>query len=142
MESKTTKLPRGIRNNNPLNIRVGNNWKGEVSVNTDGAFEQFQTIRMGMRAGLKLLRNYISGWDGKRVPVKTVDAIIRKWAPPSENATKKYLDTVVAHSGLARQEIMYPNDKQKICKLAQAMMFVECGQESSIKDWMIAWDLM
>jgi hypothetical protein len=33
--------PRGIRNNNPLNIRIGNDWQGERKPNTDGAFEQF-----------------------------------------------------------------------------------------------------
>ena len=37
--------PRGIRNNNPLNIRVGNNWQGERKPNTDGAFEQFTTMQ-------------------------------------------------------------------------------------------------
>jgi hypothetical protein len=39
-------LPRGIRNNNPLNIRLNpdNRWQGRVSpkLNSDGAFEQFQ----------------------------------------------------------------------------------------------------
>ena len=32
------KTPRGIRNNNPLNIRVGNNWEGVVSQPTDHTF--------------------------------------------------------------------------------------------------------
>ena len=38
--------PRGIRNNNPLNIRLNpdNRWQGRVPPkhNSDGAFEQFQ----------------------------------------------------------------------------------------------------
>ena len=33
------KVPRGIRNNNPLNIRKGNNWQGERHPQTDPAFE-------------------------------------------------------------------------------------------------------
>ena len=41
------KIPRGIRNNNPLNIRVGNNWKGEVSQPTDHTFEQFTEMKWG-----------------------------------------------------------------------------------------------
>ena len=37
-----TTLPRGYRNNNPLNIRYSRNntWIGKVTPNTDGAFEQ------------------------------------------------------------------------------------------------------
>lgn len=44
-------LPRGIRNNNPLNIKIGNDWKGEVP-NTDGTFEQFESMEYGLRAEL------------------------------------------------------------------------------------------
>ena len=36
-------LPRGIRNNNPLNIRKGCNWKGERHPQTDKAFEEFES---------------------------------------------------------------------------------------------------
>ena len=39
-------VPRGIRNNNPLNIRKGNNWKGERPNQTDKAFEEFETMQM------------------------------------------------------------------------------------------------
>ena len=42
---------RGYRNNNPLNLRISNNaWKGKIpaSQNTDGAFEQFQTMAKGL----------------------------------------------------------------------------------------------
>ena len=48
-------LPRGIRNNNPLNIRLNpeNRWQGRVSpkLNSDGAFEQFHDPVMGARSG-------------------------------------------------------------------------------------------
>ena len=46
--STNPNLPRGYRNNNPLNIRyvAGNNWKGKVYPNTDrnNTFEQFVNI--------------------------------------------------------------------------------------------------
>ena len=39
-------IPRGYRNNNPLNIRISSsNWLGKVSPNTDGPFEQFSDIK-------------------------------------------------------------------------------------------------
>ena len=70
------KLPRGIRNNNPLNIRKGNNWKGEVSSSTDGEFEQFVSMQMGIRAGFKILKNYMTGYGGrvKHLPIFTISS--------------------------------------------------------------------
>jgi hypothetical protein len=54
-----TILPRGIRNNNPLNIRLNpdNRWQGRVPPkhNSDGAFEQFEDPIMGLRAAAVLL---------------------------------------------------------------------------------------
>ena len=54
-----TMLPRGIRNNNPLNIRLNpdNRWQGKVPPkhNSDGAFEQFHDPIMGLRAAAVLL---------------------------------------------------------------------------------------
>ena len=44
--------PRGIRNNNPLNIRrsPGQTWQGECPVQTDKAFVQFRSMKWGIRA--------------------------------------------------------------------------------------------
>ena len=78
--SKQKRIPRGIRNNNPLNLRVGNNWKGEVSQPTDHTFEQFTEMKWGVRAAFIVLRNYI-----KRHKLNTVRKIISRWAPANEN---------------------------------------------------------
>ena len=59
MTTGKKRIPRGIRNNNPLNLRVGNNWKGEVSQPTDHTFEQFTEMKWGVRAAFIVLRNYI-----------------------------------------------------------------------------------
>ena len=54
--------PRGLRNNNPGNIRNSDatDWKGEVkpSQKKDNAFEEFGTMAHGYRALIKLLQNY------------------------------------------------------------------------------------
>ncbi len=56
-----TNLPRGYRNNNPLNLRISSSsWLGKVADNTDGVFEQFSDIRYGYRAAIKTIRNYIT----------------------------------------------------------------------------------
>ena len=57
----TEKLPRGLRNNNPGNIRNSNSvkWQSEVDAanKKDFTFEEFKDRASGYRALLKLLRN-------------------------------------------------------------------------------------
>lgn len=87
-------VTRGIKNNNPFNIRRGdNNWLGKVpySSSTDKEFEQFKTMRYGIRAGIILFKNYIKkGYD-------TPYRILRRFAPPSENDVVSYLKFLCYH---------------------------------------------
>ena len=116
-------LPRGIRNNNPLNIRIGNVWLGEVPNPTDKEFEQFVSMFYGLRAGFILLRRYI-----RRYHLTTVPEIISRWAPSSENNTVKYIDTVCQLSGIAPDTQMKYEDEETLVNLVDAMILVECGQ--------------
>ena len=52
--------PRGIRNNNPGNIRHGQNWQGlnPEGRNIDPAFCVFKSPVFGIRALAKVLMNY------------------------------------------------------------------------------------
>ena len=120
MSSKTT--PRGIRNNNPLNIRVGNNWQGERRPNTDGVFEQFQTMQYGYRAAFKLLKTYMGKYR-----CHTIRQIIHKWAPPRENDTNAYVKRVAGISKLNPDVIIAFWHKQTMIDLAYAMTIVENG---------------
>ena len=78
LEDKKKIVPRGIRNNNPLNIVKGQNWKGERHPQTDRRFEEFESMQYGIRAGFKLLRNYITGFNGLTSKINTIDTIIKK----------------------------------------------------------------
>lgn len=120
--------PRGIRNNNPLNIRKGNNWKGERQNQTDKSFEEFVSMEYGIRAGFVLLRNYITGYSGKTTPFDTVRKIVKRWAPPSENATQKYIDFVAKDMNVSPDTKISFKDKKTMVSLVNAMIFVECGQ--------------
>lgn len=81
---------RGIRNNNPANIRRGCNWKGMAKVQTDREFCQFYTMTWGVRALLVTLRTYVV-----KHHLHTVREIITRWAPPSDgNNTEKYIEYV------------------------------------------------
>lgn len=122
------KIPRGIRNNNPLNIRVGASWKGLRPEQTDKEFCQFTSMVYGLRAAHKLLRNYITGFDGHRRPADTLEQIINKWAPPKENKTSEYLAFVCRSTGLHPRERVHYLDRKIMCDIVSAMANVECGQ--------------
>lgn len=121
-KSSSTIVPRGIRNNNPLNIRIGNTWLGEVARPTDSDFEQFVAPVYGLRAAFCILRRYIRRY-GKNTP----EAIIRTWAPSSENDTEKYITVVCHRAQLQRDQYIDFFDKVTMCKLVKAMAFVETG---------------
>jgi hypothetical protein len=98
-----TMLPRGIRNNNPLNIRLSpdNRWQGRVPprLNSDGAFEQFQDPIMGLRAAAVLL---IRHYDRRHLD--TIRKLVEVWAPPNENDTESYARRVAKASGFGIDE--------------------------------------
>lgn len=132
-------LPRGYRNNNPLNVRknAANAWKGKVVPGTDSAFEQFITIAYGYRCALYLLRKYIGQGNN------TIRKIITKWAPPSENNTSAYIGHVAGRSGISADALIDRNDREKLCKIAYAMAWVENGYPpSSMDDIYQGWNLL
>lgn len=142
MNKVKIKEPRGIRNNNPLNIRKGSSWKGERPVQTDPAFEEFISMEYGIRAGLRLMRNHINGFKGTRPKMNTLKKLISVWAPPSENATTNYVDFVASHVGLSSSAILDPNDRVQMCCIARAMAYVECGVWIDPEKFNSAWYLM
>lgn len=121
-------VPRGIRNNNPLNIRKGNNWKGERPNQTDKAFEEFESMEMGVRAGFYLIRKYMSGYNGLTEKFNTIEKIIRRWAPASENDTQAYIDTVAKKTGISPRLKLSFQSKRQMVDIVAAMIEVECGQ--------------
>lgn len=78
---------RGIRNNNPANIRRGCNWQGLAKKQTDKEFCQFVSMTWGVRALLVTLRTYVV-----KHKLHTIREIIHRWAPPEDgNATDRYI---------------------------------------------------
>lgn len=122
------RIPRGIRNNNPLNIRIGNTWLGERPNPTDPAFEEFVSMKYGYRAAFLILRRYI-----RRYKKDTVPAIISTWAPSSENNTQKYIDVVCAKMGIQPDFKIDFDDEETMIGLIKAMAEVECGQTMPIE---------
>ena len=82
--------PRGIRNNNPLNIRhSADQWQGAREEQKDKSFVQFKTMAYGYRAAWKTLQSYYNRFCAQSRAF-TVRNIIGRWAPPKENDTEAY----------------------------------------------------
>ena len=116
MKSKTS---RGIRNNNPLNIRFTRPhlWLGQTE-GTDKEFCTFRSMEWGLRAGLYLLTKYHSQYG-----LHTVKAIISRWAPPSDgNDTASYIREVTNNMGGIGN---LPRMMNSLYKLARGMCRVE-----------------
>lgn len=111
---------RGIRNNNPGNIRVSKDqWEGMTG--DDGAFVTFDSPESGVRAlGKNLLSYGRQGYD-------SIEKIINRWAPPNENDTQAYIDSVVAATGIPATQSLDLSDPDTLSSLAQAISFHETG---------------
>lgn len=125
-----SKLPRGYRNNNPLNIdyynssgQKANDWKGQIGVEPEGRFSQFRDLVYGYRAALVLLRGkgYINGGRD------TIRMIITKFAPNNENYTDSYIANVSRMTGINPDEKISLNDKDKLTRIVYAMSIIENG---------------
>lgn len=92
----TPALPRGIRNNNPGNIRhSAANWVGIAPQQNDPSFLTFDTPEHGIRAIARILVNYQTHHH-----LHTTREIINRWAPPSENLTDAYIHAVATAAGV------------------------------------------
>ena len=114
-----SKEPRGIRNNNPLNIRrnPANQWQGLRPVQADKLFCQFTAMKWGLRAAIRLMENYI------RRGAQTPRQIISRWAPPSENNTSGYITQACQRAGLDPDfPVLFWADLRKLIK---AMSWIE-----------------
>lgn len=117
---------RGIRNNNPGNIRWGDEWKGLVpeTQRTDKSFCQFKAPEFGIRAMIIILRNYQSKYG-----LKTITGIIKRWAPPNENDTQAYIRSVAQATGTDADKPIDLTDSRKLFPLLQAIIKHENGTQ-------------
>jgi len=117
-----TNQPRGIRNNNPLNIRynVANDWQGQTG--SDGEYAIFSSAEYGIRAAAKLLNNYVTKYG-----LRSVSDIINRWAPTSENNTSAYIQAVANKLNVqANDVLLWPT---QLKALLEAMIHHENGMQ-------------
>lgn len=137
-------MSRGIRNNNPLNIRRSSDrWEGVRKEQTDKSFVQFESMAYGYRAAWKILESYWKHFRSERQPF-TVRNIISRWAPPSENNVDAYVKTVLGLTSLGGEERL-PRPftgylLEKLARLIVGMTVVECGIPADEVDIAAIWE--
>ena len=116
----------GLRNNNPLNIRrSAEQFQGEIK-GKDKSFKTFSSLPYGYRAGFVILGTYLSRG------LNTIEKIITKWAPPTENNTESYIAHVERWSGVTRNKVLTASSGADFILIVAAMSFVENGQNADI----------
>lgn len=117
---------RGIRNNNPGNIRWGDNWQGLVpeSQRTDKDFCQFTGPEYGIRAMIVILRKYQQTHG-----LNTISAIISRWAPTNENDTQAYISSVAQATGVTSDQRIDTSDSRFMMNLIRAIIKHENGEQ-------------
>lgn len=122
--------------NNPLNIRhnPANNWRGQIR--PKNGFCQFVDLYHGFRAGVRLIIRY------RYYGITTIDKIIARFAPPSENKTDHYISYVcnrmpaISRDGLGQfsnqhyERTSEIRDSDDIAALLCAMANMEIGEYS------------
>lgn len=123
-------MARGLRNNNPLNIRHNSDrFVGEVA-GVDKAFKTFKDMAHGYRAAFVTLGTYLL-----RDKRNTIEKIISAWAPPEDNNdTEAYIRGVVRDSGILRDKVLTAKDGEDYIKIVAAMSRVENGSPAVMSD--------
>lgn len=125
-----TKLPRGIRNNNPGNIRRSSDrWRGLAPIQTDTAFFNFNDPVFGIRAMVIILLKYQSHYG-----LRTVRSIINRWAPPVENNTSAYARAVAAEMGVEMDDEISISRPSTMYALLCAIIRHENGRQPYGRD--------
>jgi hypothetical protein len=113
--------PRGIRNNNPLNIeRTNDRWQGMAEHQNDDRFLVFTDARYGYRAAARIVSNY------QARGLKTLAQIVSTWAPSVENDTLSYINSVAKRAGIEPDQVVTDSE---IVQLFEAMTWHENGEQ-------------
>lgn len=129
-KKNSKKLPRGLRNCNPLNIRKSDQlWLGQTG--NDSTFCIFLNNAYGYRAAFRLLRTY-----NKVYNIYSVRQIISRWAPSGDgNNTRRYIERVCEIACLKETDIIVADSQDVVQQenvkfMVQAMACVEngCGE--------------
>lgn len=112
---------RGLRNNNPCNLKSSKNTKWDGQIGSDGKFIIFESPEYGIRACAKNLKNYQhkNGLD-------TLRSMVYRMGPPYENDTKKYVRNLSNIVGVSPDEKI--NVLKHLPEIIKGIIFLENGK--------------
>lgn len=117
------KLPRGIRNNNPGNIEDGPFARSQPGYKgSDGRFAIYDSPEAGTAAKTALLGSY------GRKGINTVEGVVNRWAPPTENDSGSYAQFVSQKLGVDPRAPLDMGDPGTLSRLSAAIAERENGQ--------------
>lgn len=135
---RKNELPRGLRNNNPGNIRRNSDvFQGEVSPSRDKEFKQFTNMAHGYRAVFRILSNYYRNYK-----LMTIRKMIGRWAPENENNTAAYVSLVSSYSGIPADDPIDIGNKEQMIRIVAGMSRVENGREADMSEVIAGWNLL
>lgn len=118
-----------IKRNNPGNIRkvASYTWDGELPGTVPGDFITFYTIAHGYRAMIKQLQTYISRGINTISECCYMSEMVTTYAPPNENPTASYIDTVAKSVGINPDKPIAADDIDTLSRIAYRMSMFEHG---------------
>ena len=137
MKNDQTKQPRGLRNNNPGNIKRSKVcYIGEVRPSSDAIFKQFESMAYGYRAMFMLLYTY-----DIKLGLNTIESIIGRYAPTSENNTSAYVKHVSELSRVPATSRISSTNRDVMLHIVAAMSQHENGVPAVMADIEKGWEL-
>lgn len=129
-------MSRGLRNKNPGNIRrSATKYRGETT-SLDPEFKAFESMAWGYRAMFVLLDTY-----ERRHGCDTLRKMIDRYAPPVENDTAAYVETVAKRSMVAPDSRISTDNKEVMVPIVAAMSAVENGVPAVMAEVEAGWKL-
>jgi hypothetical protein len=123
MATKWQKESRGIRNNNPGNVKHGSKWKGLRVRQTDPVFCQFSDVKWGIRVIAYLIRKYQYQYG-----IDNILGFCERWAPESDdNPTGVYAIYLSNKLGVSPRKKIVFCEWPNILSLIEGIIFFENG---------------
>jgi hypothetical protein len=125
-EAQEPGVARGVRNNNPCNVRRGpDRWRGQDWEQEDPDFVTFVAAVYGLRAAARVLYRYAT-----RDRVTTLRGLSHRWAPASDGndpeAYAAYLARLTSFDPDAYLDLANP---LTIRRVLPAVVIAECGSD-------------
>ena len=123
-------MSRGIENCNPGNIRRSRvRYLGELHPSQDTHFKQFESMAWGYRAMFVLLDSY-----SKRYGLKSLGEMLTRYAPPTENHTALYIESVCDMTGIKADTELDTHSKRVMVPIVAAMSRIENGRIANLQE--------